>query len=85
MATPLLWDLPPWLLMHHSVDHLVGTMLLSGGRFWIFQDLPPLLTGAAATSAVVEHEIGENRELCCNSRSDENFISKKKNLKNLPF
>ena len=24
-------------------------------------------------------------EVCCNSRSDENFISKKKNLKNLPF
>ena len=24
MATPLLWDLPPWLLMHHSVDHLEG-------------------------------------------------------------
>ena len=24
MATPLLWDLPPWLLMHHLVDHLEG-------------------------------------------------------------
>ena len=42
---------------------IVGTMLVSGGRFWIFLDLPPLLTGAAATCAVVEHEIGENRDL----------------------
>ena len=32
MATPLLWDLPPWLLMHHSVDHLEVSIISCGGK-----------------------------------------------------
>ena len=32
MATPLLWDLPPWLLMRHSVDHLEVSIMSCGGK-----------------------------------------------------